>query len=292
MAGSSAAEPRLTLREVDEALSRVARTSGPGSDTERLRVLRELFSRATRDEQEFLARLLLGELRQGALAGIMAEALARAAGVEAERVRRALQVEPDLGRVARAALAEGTAGLDRFGIALFRPLAPMLASPAQGVDDALGELGRAALEWKLDGGRIQVHKGGEEVRIFTRRLNDVTGALPEIVETVRALPVRDLILDGEALALRAEGRPQPFQVTMQRFGRKLDVEALRASLPLRPFFFDCLRVEGESLLDRSGAERFGALAASVPGELVVPRRVTSDSQEAEAFLADALARGH
>jgi DNA ligase-1 len=292
MVGSAAAEPSLTLREVDEALTRVMHAAGPGSGAERKRVLGALFARATRDEQELLARLLVGELRQGALAGIMVEAIARAAGVEPARVRRALQVETDLGRVARAVLAEGAAGLDRFGMALFQPVAPMLASPAGSVAEALGELGRASLEWKLDGGRVQVHKRGGEVRIFTRRLNEVTGALPEVVEAVRGLAPRELILDGEALALRPDGRPHPFQVTMQRFGRKLDVEALRASLPLRPFFFDCLRVDDESLLEHPGSERFDALVGSLPGELVVPRRVTADPAEAEAFLADALGRGH
>ncbi len=292
MAGGAAAAPTLTLREVDDALTRVAQAAGRGSGADRARELGALFARATRDEQELLARLLLGELRQGALAGIMVEALARAAGVEATRVRRAFQVETDLGRVARAALTEGAAGLDRFGMALFQPVAPMLASPAASVAEALGELGRASLEWKLDGGRVQVHKRDDEVRIFTRRLNEVTGALPEVVEVVRALAPRELILDGEALVFRPDGRPQPFQVTMQRFGRKLDVDALRASLPLRPFFFDCLRVEGESLLERPGSERFDALVGSLPGELVVPRRITADPAEAEAFLADALARGH
>jgi DNA ligase-1 len=168
----------------------------------------------------------------------------------------------------------------------------MLASPAEDVAEALGELGEAALEWKLDGGRIQVHKAGGDVRVFTRRLNDVTAALPEIVEAVRALPARELILDGEALALHPDGRPRPFQVTMQRFGRRLDVEALRAELPLRPFFFDCLYADGGSLLDRPGAERFAALAERAPSALVVPRLVTSDVASAEAFLRDALARGH
>ncbi len=290
--GGAASEPSLTLQEVDDALGRVARASGPGSGAERARLLRDLFARATGDEQRFLARLLLGELRQGALAGIMVEALARAADVPAERIRRALLVEPALGRVARVALHEGSSGLERFGIELFRPLQPMLASPAESLAEALHELGVAALEWKLDGGRIQLHKGGDEVRIFTRRLNDVTGALPEIVETARTLPARELILDGEALALRPDGRPQPFQVTMQRFGRKLDVEEQRKLLPLRAFFFDALRIDGQSLLDRPGAERSAALAQSLPAELVIPRRVTSDREEAEAFLAEALAAGH
>jgi DNA ligase-1 len=292
LAGPAAATPSLALAEVDLALERVARSRGPGAAAERRRALGALFARATRDEREFLARLLLGELRQGAQQGLVVEAVARAADVPPERVRRALMLEGDLSRVARAAIAEGARGLDGFAVALFRPVQPMLASPAEDVAEALGELGEAALEWKLDGGRIQVHKAGGDVRVFTRRLNDVTAALPEIVEAVRALPARELILDGEALALHPDGRPRPFQVTMQRFGRRLDVEALRAELPLRPFFFDCLYADGGSLLDRPGAERFAALAERAPSALVVPRLVTSDVASAEAFLRDALARGH
>jgi DNA ligase-1 len=288
----AASSPSLRLAEVDLALERVARARGPGSAAERQRTLHELFARATRDEREFLARLILGELRQGAQEGLVVEAVARAAGVSAAQVRRALMLEGDLRPVARAALREGARGLERFQVELFRPLQPMLASPAEDVPEALGELGQAAFEWKLDGGRIQVHKGGEEVRVFTRRLNDVTARLPEVVEAVRALPARELILDGEALALRPDGRPEPFQVTMQRFGRKLDVEAMRAALPLRAFFFDCLRAEGQSLLDRPAAERFAALAECLPGELAIPRLVTGDAAAAEAFLREALERGH
>ncbi len=292
LAQAAARSPSLGLTEVDLALERVGRAEGPGSGVERLRTLRALFARATRDEREFLARLLMGELRQGAQQGLVVEAIARAAAVSPERVRRALMLEGDLRPVARAALGAGARGLDRFQIELFRPIQPMLASPAEDVAQALGELGEAAFEWKLDGGRIQVHKGGEEVRIFTRRLNDVTPALPEIVAAVRALPARELILDGEALALLPDGRPRAFQVTMQRFGRRLDVETLRVELPLRPFFFDCLRADGEDLLDRPGAERFAALSERAPGELLVPRLVTRDADAAEAFLRGALERGH
>jgi DNA ligase-1 len=292
LAQAPAGSASLTLAEVDAALERLARASGPGSGAERSRLLGELMARATRDEQAFLARLLLGELRQGAQQGLVVEAVARAAGVDPEAVRRALMLEGDLRPVARAALAEGGRGLDRFRVELFRPVKPMLASPAEDVAGALAELGEAALEWKLDGGRIQVHKAGEEVRVFTRRLNEVTAALPEIALAVRGLPARELILDGEAIALRPDGRPHPFQVTMQRFGRKLDVEALRAELPLRAFFFDCLRADGESLLDRPAAERFAAMAERLPAGLVIPRLVTGDVEAAAGFLRDALERGH
>jgi DNA ligase-1 len=290
--GAAAATPALALREVDEALARIGATKGKGSAAERGALLSALFARATRAEQDFLVRLLVGELRQGALEGVMIEAIAAAAGVAVADVRRAAMFAGDLGAVARAALTEGAAGLARFAIELRRPVQPMLAQPAQDIAEALARLGTAALEFKLDGARVQVHKAGDDVRVFTRNLNDVTAAVPEIVEAVRAAPARELILDGEAIALAAGGAPQPFQVTMHRFGRKLDVDALRVALPLSVFFFDVLRFDGESLVERPARERFAALADALPGALVVPRLVTSDAAAAQAFYADALARGH
>jgi len=290
--GGGAAAPSLTLREVDDAFARIAATKGKGSAAERGAQLAALFARATRAEQDFLVRLLVGELRQGALEGVMIEAIAAAAGVAVADVRRAAMFAGDLGAVARAALTAGAAGLARFAIELQRPVQPMLAQPAEDIADALARLGTAAFEWKLDGARVQVHKAGGDVRVFTRNLNEVTAAVPEIVEAVRAAPARELILDGEAIALAADGAPQPFQVTMRRFGRKLDVDALRAELPLAAFFFDVLKRDGESLVDRPARERFAALADAVPSALVVPRLVTSDAAAAQAFYADALARGH
>ena len=194
--------------------------------------------------------------------------------------------------IARAALTEGAPGLARFAIELHRPVQPMLAQPARDLDDALGTLGTAALEWKLDGARVQVHKCGADVRVYTRNLNDVTAAVPEIVEAVAALPARALVLDGEAIALAPGGAPKPFQETMRRFGRKLNVAQLRAELPLAAYFFDCLRRDDEPLVDAPAHARFDALAASLPPALVVPRLVTSDAAAAQRFYADALARGH
>ena len=194
--------------------------------------------------------------------------------------------------VARAALAEGKAGLARFAIQLFRPLRPMLAQTADDVTDALARLPQAGFEYKLDGARVQVHKAGNEVRIFTRELNDVTAAAPEIVEAIGQLPIESLILDGEAIAFRPDGMPQPFQVTMRRFGRKLDVAAMRESLPLSGCFFDCLYVDGNPLIDRPQDERFAALAAALPRTAVIPRLVTGDAHAAHAFVEEALARGH
>jgi DNA ligase-1 len=288
----AAAAPSLTLSEVDAMLDRVQATRGSGSAAERLRQLRELFARATREEQEFLVRLVIGELRQGALEGLMIEAVARAADIPVAEIRRAAMLAGALVLVARAALAEGKPGLARFAIELFRPLRPMLAQTADDVADALARLPQASFEYKLDGARVQVHKSGREVRIFTRELNDVTGAVPEIVETVGRLPVENMILDGEAIAFRADGMPRPFQVTMRRFGRKLDVAAMRESLPLSAYLFDCLHLDGTPLIDRPQDERFAALAASLPQALVIPRLVTGDGEAAHAFVEEALARGH
>ena len=292
-AATAAAESAtLSLREADALLGQVAAARGSGSARARERLLRELFGRATREEQPFLARLLYGELRQGALEGLMAEAVARAAELPADEIRRAVMVEGELGPVARAALTRGRAGLSAFQVRLLRPLQPMLASPAADLAEALETFGRAAFEYKLDGARIQVHRAGDEVRVFSRQLNEVSAALPELIEAARALPGRELILDGEAIALRPDGRPQPFQITMRRFGRKLEVESLRGALPLRCFFFDCLYLDGQSLIDRPAEERFAALEAATPGGLAIPRLVTAEPDAAAAFLRAALDAGH
>jgi DNA ligase-1 len=282
----------LTLAEVDAALGRLRATGGKGSASARAAQLDALFSRASDDESDFLRRLIVGELRQGALEGVMLDAIAAAADLPAGDVRRATMLAGGLAPVAKAALSEGAAGLARFAIQLMRPVQPMLATPADDVAGALATLGSAALEWKIDGVRVQVHKDGDEVRVFTRSLNDVSAAVPEVVAAVRALPARQLILDGETIALAPTGAPLPFQVTMRRFGRKLEVERLRAELPLAVFFFDCLRCDGEDLVARPARERFATLADALPPGLAIPRIVTSDVAEAEAFLAGALAAGH
>jgi len=309
-----AAAATLAVGVVDETFSRVAATVGAGSQAERVRLLAALFRSATREEHDFVWQLVLGGLRQGALEGVMIEALARAAGVPKEAVQRAHMLSGDLPGVARAALAEGLPGLARFGFELFRPVLPMLAAPALGAEEAAREaaaeaggedrtpddsvaaalqrLGRAAFEDKLDGARVQVHKAGRDVRVFSRRLNDVTESVPELVAAVAALPARELVLDGEAVALRPDGRPHAFQTTMRRFGRKLDVARMQAELPLRTWFFDALYVDGADLLARPTEERRAALEAAVPAERLVGRLVTGDADAARRFLADALARGH
>jgi DNA ligase-1 len=289
---SPAAEPSLELKDVDASFARIADAAGSGSTATKARLLRDLFARATTDEQDFLIRLLFGELRQGALEGVLAEAVARAAGLPADRVRRATMLAGALPPVARAALVEGDEGLSRVTLRLFQPLQPMLAESAVDIDEALAGLGEASLEYKLDGARIQVHKEGDEVTVYTRNLRDVTGAVPEVVEAVRAMPARALILDGEAIALRADATPHPFQITMRRFGRKLDVGRMRLELPLTPVFFDCLYVDGQRLLDEPHSRRISVLSEVAPPQSLVPRIVTSSPEDAAAFFERSIAAGH
>jgi DNA ligase-1 len=290
--GGAQASGRLTLAEVDAALERLRATSGKGSASARAAQIDQLFRRASPQERDFLARLMVGELRQGALEGVMQDAIASAANLPAAEVRRATMVAGSLAPVAKAALTEGRPGIARFSLRIMQPVQPMLASPVDDVAGAIAALGTSALEWKIDGARVQVHKSGDEVRVFTRSLKDVTAAVPEVVAAVQALPARELILDGETIALAPGGAPQPFQITMRRFGRKLDVEHLRSELPLAVFFFDCLRREGDDLIALPARERFSAMAEALPSPLLIPRIVTGDAAVGEAFLAAALAAGH
>jgi DNA ligase-1 len=251
-----------------------------------------LLARATEAEQQFLRRLVIGELRQGALESLVAEAVAQAAQLSPASVRRALMLAGSLPEIARAALTGGESALARYRIQLFRPLQPMLAQTAETPEQALGELGGAAFEYKLDGVRIQVHKDGQEVRVFTRQLSDVSAAVPEVVERVLALPSPSLVLDGEVLSLRPDGTPEPFQTTMRRFGRKLDVAEMRRTQPLQPFFFDLLHSGGSDLIDLPARERITALDELVGSEGSVPRLISSDPQEVSAFYERSLDTGH
>ena len=282
----------VPLTELDAILNRVAGATGKGSAEAKQRALRELFARLGEAERRFLFGLITGELRQGALEGLVIEAVARAAGLSADAVRRAVMLAGDLPRVAHAALTEGAEGLAAFAVRLFRPVLPMLAGSADTIEEALGELGEAALEWKLDGARVQIHKGGDEVRVYSRLLNDVTPAVPELVEQVRGLAAREAILEGEAIALRPDGSPHPFQTTMSRFGRRLDVERVRQAVPLTLFVFDLLYLDGASIMDEPLRQRSATLAAAVPAPLRVPRIITGSVDEARGFLDGALARGH
>jgi DNA ligase-1 len=282
----------VELHEVDRMLAALATVAGRGSEQRRSELLQTLFARATGAEQSFLTSLLIGEIRQGALEGVMLEALAKASSIAVERVRRAVMMAGDIAKVARSALESGEAGLGQYDVQLFRPVQPMLAQTAEDVEAALEDLGEAALEFKFDGQRVQVHSSGGDVRIFSRSLNDLTAAVPEIVETVRALPAHDLILDGEVLSITADGRPQPFQVTARRFGRKLDLVRMREELPLSPFWFDLLFLDGQSLMDEPQSRRFSALAGLAPAGALVPRLVTGNSEEGEEFLRTAIEQGH
>lgn len=278
----------LTVAEVDAACERIGGLAGPGSQAARREALVALYARATSPEQRFLGRVLTGELRQGAHEGVMVEAVARAAGVPRDAVRRALMLHGSLGGVAAVALTEGAAGLSAIGLEVGRPIHPMLAAPGDDVEAALERAGPAALEYKLDGARLQVHRRGDEVRAFTRSLDDITARVPEVVEAALALPAGELVLDGEAIALRPDGRPLPFQVTASRFGtRKAD-----GSVPLTPLFFDLLHLDGDDLIDRPGSERTAALAELVPVAGRVPRALVDDAVGAQAFLDAALAAGH
>jgi DNA ligase-1 len=290
--GGGTESPSLEILDVDRKLDAISATAGRGSAQQRSTLLRELFAAATEAEQRFLSGLLTGELRQGALEGIMVEGVAKAAAIPVERVRRAAMMAGDIVPVASVALVHGERGLEQYRVQLFRPVQPMLAQSADDVDEALAELGEAALEYKMDGARVQVHRSGDEVVVFTRGMNDVTVAAPEIVEAVRALPAKDLILDGEVLSLQPNGRPQPFQVTMRRFGRKLDVEQMRSKLPLSPFLFDLLYADGGSLMEEPQSRRFAELSKLVPDGLLIPQVVTSSATEAGDFLRQALEKGH
>jgi DNA ligase-1 len=282
----------LTVADVDAAFERIGACAGPGSVAERRRLLGDLMARTSEPEQRFLVRLLSGDLRQGALAGVMTDAVAKAADVKLAAVRRGLMLRGDLGAVAAIALTEGEPGLAALRLRVGHALQPMLAQPAADIGAALAKVHPAAVEWKLDGARIQVHRDGSDVAVFTRTLDDVTARVPEIVEAALALDVTSAVLDGEAIALRADGRPHPFQVTASRFGSRRDVDALRATVPLTAALFDVLHADGEDLLDRHGAERIATLDAIAAPELRVPRRIAEDAEAADAVLRDALAHGH
>ncbi len=294
---SGAAEPTLTLAETDAVFAAVGAATGPGSQADRRRLLAALFERATPGERSFLVRLLAGDLRQGALAGLMAEAVAGAAGVPTAEVRRAYLLGGSLPAVAEAALAgagpeAATAALRSVGLQVGRPLRPMLAASAANVASAFERLPAAAAEWKIDGIRIQVHRRAGEVRVFTRTLDDITSRVPEVTDAVRSLGAQSLVIDGEVVALREDGRPQPFQVTAGRVGSQVDVDRQRAEVALTPFFFDLLHLDGRDLIDAPASERQALMAAVVGAGLLVPRLVTADVAAAEAFFADAIARGH
>jgi DNA ligase-1 len=279
-----AVEPSLTIAELDQAIADVQATTGTGSGSKRKQILGELLGRATEEEADFVKRLLTGELRQGALAGLMIDAVAKAAGVPGEIARRALMLSGDLTRTAQIAMTEGEEGLREVGFEIFRPIYPMLASTAESVGEAVASFKCSSVEWKLDGIRIQVHRRGEDVRIYTRNLNDITETLPGIVEAVRRLPVAQAVLDGEALWMSDDG-PAAFQDTVSRIDREAPPEGIVT------FLFDLLHVDGEDLLDTPLQDRSARLEA-LASHLKIPSTLTSDPEEAQRVLDEALHAGH
>jgi ATP-dependent DNA ligase I len=278
------AEPSLTVGDVDRAISEIEHATGGGSGALRRQRLSGLLGRATADEADFIRRLLTGELRQGALAGLMADAVAKAAGVPSDIARRALMLSGDLTQMAHVAMTTGEQGLKDVGFQIFRPILPMLASTSASAAEAVSSFERASVEWKLDGIRIQIHRRDDEVRIYTRNLNEITAALPGIAGAVRRLPVRQAVLDGEALWMSDEG-PASFQQTVSQIDSDAPPEGIVT------FLFDLLHVDGEDLLDAPLHERAARLAAIAP-ELRIPSVITSDPDEGQRMLDESLRARH
>ncbi|MGR2753315.1 ATP-dependent DNA ligase [Agromyces arachidis] len=284
--GEPAEVASLAVGDLDAALDELATASGAGSSAARAQTLRRLGSRATAREQDFVTRVLLGEVRTGALEGVVTDAIARAADRSGDVVRRAAMLSGDLGETARMALTGAPGELEAVGLVVGRPVQPMLAASAPTAAAAVEQVGEASVEYKLDGARIQVHRSGDDVRVFTRNLADITHRVPEVVEVARALPVRDVILDGETLSLDEDGAPRPFQDTMARFGAEVEREVL-----LHPWFFDVLHVDGRDLLDEPLSTRLAELER-VAGPHRIPGEVTADPEAAERVSREALAAGH
>jgi DNA ligase-1 len=286
--------PSLTVADVDAALESVATASGAGSRAVRTAAVASLFERATEDEQRYLVALVLENLRQGALDSILLDAIASASGIGVKEVRRAAMFQPDSGALARLALHGGGAtALAEVDLVVGRPVRPMLASSAPDLGEALAKAGPSAyVDRKLDGIRVQVHRDGDEVRAYTRSLDDITDRLPEVVAAARSLPSERFVLDGEVLALGPDGRPRPFQETASRTGSSADVSGAAARTPLSVVFFDLLNVDGESLVDRPLSSRLERLASLAPADLLVPRVQPSSVEEGQAFFDDTLAAGH
>ena len=279
--------PTLTVREVDAAIAELSPLSGKGSQGRRRELVHRLFAAAAADEQAMLFALFSGELRQGAAAGVLVDAIARAAGVPVPTVRRALLLAGDIKLVAEAALSGGAPALGEFTVRLGRPLAPMLAASAASAAEALAMTGTpAVVDSKLDGIRIQVHRDGDQVAVFSRSLDDITARMPEVVAAARALPAHRIILDGEAILIDVRGRPRPFQETASRAATRTAAQAT-----LTPYFFDLLHLDGADLLDAPGTDRFAALAQAVPADLRVDSDTVTTAEEAEAVFAAAVAAG-
>jgi DNA ligase-1 len=282
------AEPSLEILEVDDVLETLAATSGPGSKQRRETLLTDLLARATSAEQDFLRGLILHNLRQGALEGVMADAVAVALSVPSARVRRAAMLEGNLVAVSSRALAEGPDSLGLSILSVFTPVQPMLAKTAASAGEAVTIIGTAIVEWKLDGARIQVHRGGDQVVVFTRNLRDITEGVPEVVASVLEFEASSFVLDGEILLLGPTGSPQEFQDSMSRFGS----EASGGGPALSAYYFDCLHLDGNDLIDGPLRERRLALSSALPANCLVGSITTDDPESADRFFADAVAAGY
>lgn len=280
----TATKPSRSVADLDTLLDEIASTHGEGSQRARRDLLVDFLSQTTTAEADFVRRLLIGELRQGANAGIVTDAIAKATDVPATVLRRAVMLSGDLGAAAEIAARDGRPGLEAVGLELLRPIQPMLASTAKSVAEAIDDIGRASVEWKLDGVRIQVHKAGDEVRVWTRNLNEITGGVPEVVRVVRELPARSLVLDGEVLGVTEDGDPLTFQDTMSQ-------TAGNDASTIAPFFFDLLHHDGDDLLDTPLEERLARLG-EIAGAHKVPGIITADGEAGQAVLDEALARRH
>ncbi|MHB9863307.1 ATP-dependent DNA ligase [Streptomyces sp. YIM S03343] len=290
-----AADATLTVRETDARLTALGKVSGPGSQAERARLVGELMGAATEGEQRFLFGLITGEVRQGALDAVAVEGLAEATGAPSADVRRAVMLAGSPAPVAQALLAEGPATLARFRLTVGRPVLPMLAHTASSVAEAVEKLGACAVEEKLDGIRVQLHRDGDTVRVYTRTLDDITGRLPELTSVALELPGERFVLDGEVLSFGPDGRPRSFQETAARVGSRVDVATAAEAVPVAPVFFDALSVGDRDLLDLPLTERHARLALLVPEPMRVRRALVAGPQDiaaAEAFLAETLERGH
>jgi len=288
----TSASAAVSVLELDAVFESLEALSGKGVAGEREQLLAALFARLSAEEREFVVRLILGELRQGALESIVLDALAEAARVSPQAIRKAMLFAGNAAEVAVSAFRGGEAELASFSVQLFRPLRPMLAQSAKDAAEAFSRTAPAAAEYKLDGARIQLHREGDRVAVYSRYGNDLSDALPEIVELGRSFNANALVLDGEVIALRADGRPQPFQVTMQRVGRKLGVDTARTDLPLRAFFFDCLYADGRVLVEQDNLARWQALCAAVPTAARVTRVEAASAEDVDATLRGALDSGN
>ncbi len=282
----------INLIEVDQFLNEISSLSGKGSLEKKVKLLQDLFSSIDEEEKQFIAGLITGELRQGALVGIVIDAITEASNIPEQLIQQAFMLSGNIGEVARVALEEGVSGLSSFKPRLFKPISPMLANTAEKEDDPLLRWGEVACEYKIDGARIQVHKDKEEIKVFTRHLKEVTERVPEIIEFAKGLPFDQAIFEGEVFAIRGDGRPMPFQITMRRFGRVQEIERIRKELPLTSYFFDLLYIDGESLLNEPYNKRFHLLSKHIPDRYIIPRIITNQKDEILNFLKKSLEEGN